>query len=691
MSNPNHPIGIFCILAFMNFNFGQAYILWSLSAITIPIWLHLFYKNKRIQIYFSDIRILKSVQNKGGGFKWIRNIYLLVFRLLALICLILGLADPFVKSKPNKTRENYVIYVDNHLGLLQGNRTNYLALNQQISPSNDPITLFKNGNNALDEIKTWNDLKQAWSELGSSYPSDSLDQIISKAQTQFSDIDQPQKSSILWISDFPKNQKLPNISKDSKVKIWPIQPLKAANLIVDSLWQESGFVQLGKPFGLHVRIKNVGNLPSEKISIQFLMENFSLAKEFVTLLPGQSKDFMYQVSLTKSGGQQARIVSNDAVGFDNNFYFFLKPTVKRMVYLVGSNESNRLFSTVFAKDSLFDFRSISKQTFHFSRQQMAGFLMVTNFQDWSLTDVEEFFSWIKQGNSGVIIPDVISASSLVSLLNTELMHQGIQFSKLSTAGAIPVAKPNMGQALLEQIVDRKSMVENIEMFSTKPLLSWQNGPSTILKFVNNTPFESKFKLGVGDLFLFSSDFLNERNGFIKNGFFLPLFQEMALQSNPMTRLSTRMSSQNFIFQAPKNWKFQSPEKNLLQLVKFGKTWIPEQKWIDNAWVCSWPADIPQDFVGFYESQVGNQNVGQLAVNYPKSASSVGSYSIKELKEYVSNKPQIKLVASVDPLEFLNQGTSENISVAPYFFAAALLFFLLEMAWLTFSSNAWRHK
>ena len=78
----------------MNISFGQPLFLWGLLSIGVPIWLHFINKKSASTLYFSDIRVLKGTPTQGKGFRFLHDLLLLLFRIVALSALILAFSQP---------------------------------------------------------------------------------------------------------------------------------------------------------------------------------------------------------------------------------------------------------------------------------------------------------------------------------------------------------------------------------------------------------------------------------------------------------------------------------------------------------------------------------------------------------------------------------------------------------------------
>ena len=73
---------------------GKPDILWGLLALAIPIALHLLQLRRYRRVAFSNVSFLKDVQKETQSRHRLRNLLILLARLLAFAALILAFADP---------------------------------------------------------------------------------------------------------------------------------------------------------------------------------------------------------------------------------------------------------------------------------------------------------------------------------------------------------------------------------------------------------------------------------------------------------------------------------------------------------------------------------------------------------------------------------------------------------------------
>ena len=658
----------------MNVSFGQPIFLWGLLSIGVPIWLHFINKKSTSTLFFSDIRVLKGTPTQGKGFRFLHDLVLLLFRILALVALILAFAQPknvgFLKDKSSET----YLFVDNHVGLMEGNRAAFNALSAEMPSSKKQVFLLLNSFQNTDfECKTWSDVHDLWSSMKMSEGAVNPKSIVDRIGAIHVEQEAGASPKIIWVSDFPRRNPWPIFPKNLEVHLVPIQVPSMANIVVDSIWNNTPQIQIGRPFNLKVRIKNVGNVSAKDQKLSLYVNNFPISTEKINLKEGETKWLDFGISLSDKRAVKAKLISDDQVLFDNVYSFMLEIPESKDVYVLEGMSGEKYISTIFLKDSLFDFHSMNRQSLLANLSKMRGFLILNDLNEFSNEALKLIANWVKMGNTFVFIPSAQSNNGMINRLNSNFSSQGNSFKQEISSHAWAVRLPIKHARFFNSILEESSFRKNLEMFNSNSYLHWDGG-LPIFEYVNGKPFLSQFKLGAGSFYVFSGDIAKEADSFFKHGLFLPVFQEMAL-SNVFNHWSSTLFSNTFEIIAPKTFKTNTSENELVTLVKGKQSWIPEQKWTGTQWICGWPELLDRNFSGFWQVKIRDKKTLNLAINYPVKESEIRSYSREEIQNQYKGKRNIQ-VANMKDIEVSGEVSSD---LSFYFFMVSLCFFLIEMA------------
>ena len=663
----------------MNISFGQPIFLWGLLSIAVPLWLHFINKKSRSILFFSDIRVLKGTPSQGKGIRILHDLFLLLFRILALVALILAFCQPknvgFLKGTSSPT----YLFVDNHVGLMEGNRTNFNALAAELPRSKKPVYLLLNSfQNADFDFKTWDDVHDLWPSLKMSERVGQSRSIMDRIGSIQAEQNSGSTPNLIWVSDFPRTSSWPVFPKNFKVRLVPVEVPLQANIVVDSISNNASQIQSGRPFNLKVRIKNIGNLAAKDQKLSLYLDDFPISTEKINLNEGETKWLDFGISLSDKREIKAKLISDDKVLFDNVYSFLLEIPESKDVYVLEGMSGKKYISTVFLNDSLFDFHSINRQSLLANLSKIRGFLILSDLNLFSVDALKSISNWVKMGNTFVFIPSAPLNSAIINRLNSNFSSQGNLFRQEISNRTLAVRLPIKRTPFFNSILEKSSFKKNLEMFNSNSFLQWDGG-TPIFEYVNGKPFLSQFKLGLGSMYVFSGDIAKEADSFFKHGLFLPVFQEMAL-NNSLNHFSATLFSKTFEIVVPKEFKFSTSEKGLVTLIKEKQSWIPEQKWTGTKWICAWPELLDRNFSGFWQVKIRDKKTLNLAVNYPVKESELRSYSRDEIQNHYKGKPNIQ-VGPMKEVPFSGEAPSD---LSIYFFMASLCFFLIEMAIVFYS-------
>ena len=73
--------------------------LWALTALAIPVLIHLFQLRRFKRIDFPNVRFLAEISQQTRARKKVQHWLVLLARMLALACLVLAFAQPYLPSK----------------------------------------------------------------------------------------------------------------------------------------------------------------------------------------------------------------------------------------------------------------------------------------------------------------------------------------------------------------------------------------------------------------------------------------------------------------------------------------------------------------------------------------------------------------------------------------------------------------
>jgi hypothetical protein len=244
--------------------------LWALTAISVPIIIHLFNFKRYKKVYFTNVRFLKELQLESQSKSRLKELLILLARILTITTLVLAFAQPVLidkaADKSNLSQKTVGIYIDNSFSMEAVNKQGPLLENAKILARNI-VNAFKNNDKfhlITNEFKgkhqrvlSKDDVLQEIAEIKISPVTRKYSDVLTR-QNEFL----KQESSNIQLYAITDAQKstfnIADIKNDSltKVTIVPVFGAEIKNVFIDSCWFETPIQQKDIVQKLHVIIKN---------------------------------------------------------------------------------------------------------------------------------------------------------------------------------------------------------------------------------------------------------------------------------------------------------------------------------------------------------------------------------------------------------------------------------------------------
>lgn len=94
--------------------------LFALAALAIPVIIHLFHFRRFKKVYFTNVRFLKEVKEETSARSRLRNLLVLLMRLLAVAFLVFAFAQPFLPQEDAEVQQGnkaVSLFIDNSFSM----------------------------------------------------------------------------------------------------------------------------------------------------------------------------------------------------------------------------------------------------------------------------------------------------------------------------------------------------------------------------------------------------------------------------------------------------------------------------------------------------------------------------------------------------------------------------------------------
>ncbi|MBC3540758.1 BatA domain-containing protein [Rufibacter sediminis] len=626
-------------------------------AATLLIFIHFFGLRLRQKLDFSHIQFLTALISKTKSVRRINN-YLLLFLRLLFVTAALGAFLLFLfQSKKNlgtSAAETSVI-LDNSWSMQSS------SLEKGRTKAEEAVSAARgisSGNSVQsNQIVATDSLSLPESPTSFVSAQELIEGITEKSRSTttylFSDF---QKSGypVEVLKTFPKNQAITLVSMANS---------QTPNLYIDSVWLEQPVLMPESMADIAVRV--VGSLldKSNQVKITAAEGEQLLGATQVLLDPGQKAVAHFKIPLTKKEARPITFsVDDPETTFDNQYYIVLPEP---------SSINIKVNRSLAGKDPVVQaYRA--EPAFTFSKEVTSGSgLWILDIPAGGATAAlaTQVKNWVENGGSVLLIPGATLQQSSLSFLSSIGLRGISEESK--EVGAKPLKQPDLSDSFFRQIFEKE--VKNMKMPEATPVLRWQSSFHTILRFTDNAPFLSTFKVGNGNIHLFASPVTNA-SSLVAHPLFVPVLYQLALSTdNAKTVLSHQPASGSIALPI----RNEATSKNPYALRMGNQTFIPDQRVRQDQLFMTLPKDVSKP--GFYQLVRDGKILGQLALNVPRAESRLESYSVNELKEILADHgANVQVIEPKERVSLQKQLQNEASNSSLWKYCLILCFLCLVM-------------
>jgi hypothetical protein len=687
-------------------NFLYPSFLIGLSAVALPIAIHLFNFRRTRRVYFSNIDLLRTVQTETKSFRRLKHWLVLVCRCLFLVCLVLAFAQPFIPSKNRLGLSQQGVtslYVDNSYSM-QNERSEKRYLDIAIGKLDELLTIFRNATSlqlitndfsaAEQQAATAESVRDRVTSIRFAHTPRSLESVYKRQRNLLSSINASARNQLFWFSDFQKSTSgdLTKLTIDTTDRLFivPLDAQATKNIFVDSVWLSTPFIRELQNNSLNVTMKNGGREAVKNLPVRLYLDDTQTSTASATLPPGGSVTVSLNFNVTTKGYHRGRIVFDDyPITFDNQYFFVIEasPPV-RVLHLSGATNGRDYVNAVYANDSLFVRRNYNAQNFDVGQLKQTDLVVLEGVEQVSGTLRTELERFVQQGGSLAIIPpDKPDAAVYGPFLNT-LGIGGVLPTNNQPgipAATIPVAEPDRRIPFFQDVFQQSYQSESLNMPSATPVWRWSAG-TRLLALRDGSPMLTQSRVGAGTVYVLASPLASAYGNLAEHALFVPVMYKMAALSVRAQR--TAYSFDEGLISLPVR---NSSERAVYKLKHDKLAIIPTQRLVGNQLQLELPksnelAEGQTIEGGYYQLQDSKGRTERLlAFNPGRQESQMEFYSAAELRQAFANQPNVEVFDSIQDGDFVQVLERENLgqSLWKYFLIGALGFLLLEIGLVRF--------
>ena len=338
--------------------------LWGLTLLIFPILIHLFNLQKHKTVYFSDISLLKQINQSTKKRSQIKNFLVLLSRIGVISSIVIAFCFPYNKSNKMELKKNSIgIYFDNTFSMeRQGEASSLLnqAKNDAYSiidahDENTDFFLLTNSKNFGSNNKlTKQQIIDLIAEIQPSQEVLSYNNILLRQSEQIKS-----EADFYWFTDLQKTSLIDQeIEFDSlsKVNIIRYEGLNNNNLYIDSIWFDDNNRKINKAEKLNISVINNTQQKFDFKAVLNINKKEVISKRSFNINPLEKLTIKLDYKVKTEGLKSCHVKLEDYPSpdhlFDDDFYFtyWLKKEFKILHAYVSEENSyskiNSLFKTI---------------------------------------------------------------------------------------------------------------------------------------------------------------------------------------------------------------------------------------------------------------------------------------------------------------------------------------------------------
>ncbi len=639
----------------MHFKYPE--ILYALFALIIPIFIHLFQLQKFEKVKFTNVKLLKEIEQQTRKSSKLKKWLILISRLLLLTALILAFAQPYYgKNIQQKPKETY-IYLDNSLSMqAKGKNGELLKIAIQ-----DLIESFQNKNKKITLLtndKTFKDIDINNELLNINYYPIQKD--LHSVFLQIRSLQNMNKSTgdqIILISDFQKvNNDVFPLKTDSLSKYYLIQLLSETpdNIAIDSLWISQ---KDNDNLTLKTNIKSY-NSANKNINVSFFINDELKGKTSIKLEKNKTKEIEFITQNTDDISGYINIDDADIL-FDNSMYFAIPKDEKTKVLTIGKNSS--FLPNIYNKND-FDFVQSELKQLEVGDIYNQNLVILNELDQFPKYLINAIQTYIDTGGNLVIIPsnklNIASYNDLFSSLQIGKIIDQNETKKLITK--INYDHPFFKNVFIKQIKNYQYPVVYQYINTVIP------NASDLLNLDNSKKFISEINKKNSKIYWIASALSNKNSNFSSSPLIIPVFYNFALQNNTNKQLYYKIGKTNTI-----SVRSILQKDEVLRITKGEYNFIPLQVTKTDKVILT-TSNQPSK-VGIYQISNKNELKKNIAYNYDRSESNLQYHSVNEnIKDNVYYFSSVKNAL----IKINEQNKTHNLW--QLFISFALIFLIAEI-------------
>lgn len=675
-------------------SFQHPSMLWWLFVLLIPIIVHLFNFRRHKMILFSNIELLRNLQEQTSNTNKLKHLVVLFLRLLALLLLVMAFAQPYFPNNNLSSKQEKLvsIYLDNSISMqLRGSQMTLLEeAKERAVAVTDKFGLSVRYRLITNDFEPrWNktmdkaELLNALEEIKISPVSLDFGDVIRRNQA-FSDQSVEKEHFMFALSDFQSSstqwEALPN---DTSLRLFllPARPGAASNLYIDSIWLDGPVLQQGMEVHLNLNVVNQGSERALGIPVQLELNGASVAVTNLDVEAASSATTNLQFLAPDAGLHRGKVSIQDyPIVFDDEMLFSFAIQPKLHALEIYETKHDPWIALLFDEKTEIELTHHQRLQLDYEALSQYQLIFLNQLEAMPTGMVQALQEFVEAGGSLVLLPTEKGRNDY----NLLLQNHGFAYQAADTAKTRVFAVADKHPFFDKVFVKIPENADLPTVHKHFPIQLTENSTAfALIRLLNGSPFLVLHHLpGGGKIYGLAVAYDEKQSNFVKNNLFVPVNYRMLLMASSVRPLY-------YVAQNELEIPFKIPPS-------IGET---ELRVVDDQGLFSFfpTIDNAQGKNSFLLQQLlpGSTHYNIIVNDSLKEVFSVNANRMESVLRFqtseelsaMKNKQMFKQVEVLDALQGANEGVNmasvDGKQLFKYFLVFVLLFLLAEAMVLRF--------
>lgn len=615
----------------------------ALTAVAIPVIIHLFNFRRYKTVYFTNVRFLREVKEQTDSRSRLKHLLVLISRILAIVFLVLAFAQPYFKSKTTAVaigKKGVSVFIDNSFSM--GQLSSGVPLLEQAKlkareiveayGADDEFQLLTGDFEArhqrlVDKEEMLNLIK----EVNSTSKSRRLSEVISR-QKQALNKSSARQKVLFALSDFQRSYSdFESLQADSnyQINLIPMSPTTSGNVYIDTCWMESPVQVFGQVNTVIVRIVNDGDEPLDNARLTLEVNNQTKAISNFTVEGKSMVTDSISYTVTETGWSSATLSLIDhPVTFDDTYFFTYAVSEHINILVINESVASSYLNALFGSNAFFILQNVPYNQLNYADLAKYQFVILHGLQQVSTGLSAELTKFVQSGGNLLVFPTASPDFNTYNMFLAQMGSDGLSgFStQKKSVNKLNNRDPFFAD-IFQQVPQHIAFPQANGSFLLTSRTTTTNQP--LLTFSDGSSFLNKYSIGNGLFFLSAVPLDMTYTDFPVNPLFAPLIYKMAIYKESSPGNAMVIGRRNLLAVSAD----LAQGDQLLRLKGLSEEFIPSQRLIGNQVIVEVNAEISQSGVYSLEDPDGKQK-SAIALNYDRLESKLSFASLSELQEVV---------------------------------------------------------